>query len=143
MCYDNKKMRRFQLIEHTADTGLIAYGHNLAEAFANAAYGLFSIITELDKVKEIESQEVTVNAEDTESLLFKWLNDLIYTFEVKHYLFKRFDIVEFAKTSLKATCWGEKYDPSRHHIKIGVKSATYHLLEVDEGKNRVQVIFDV
>ena len=40
-------MKRFQLIEHTADTGLIAYGHNLAEAFANAGYGLFSIITEL------------------------------------------------------------------------------------------------
>lgn len=136
-------MRRFQLIEHTADTGLIAYGHSLAEAFANAAYGLFSIINELDKVKEIESQEVTINAEDAESLLFKWLNDLIYIFEVRHYLFRRFDITQFTGTSLKAKCWGEKYDPSRHHIKIGVKSATYHMLEVDEGKNRVQVIFDV
>ena len=43
-------MRRFQLIEHTADTGLVAHGESLAEAFANAAYGLFSIIAELDKL---------------------------------------------------------------------------------------------
>jgi len=136
-------MRRFQLIEHTADTGLIAYGNSLAEAFANAAYGLFSIIAELKKVREVESQPVTVSAEDIESLLFNWLNDLIYIFDVEHYLLKRFDISEFTETNLKATCWGERYDPSRHQLKLGVKSATYHMLKVDGGKNRVQVIFDV
>ena len=73
-------MERFQLIEHTADTGLIAYGNNLAEAFANAAYGLFSIITELNKVRGMKSQPVAVSAEDVESLLFEWLNTLIYIF---------------------------------------------------------------
>jgi len=44
---------------------------------------------------------------------------------------------------LKATCYGEKYDPSRHHLKTGVKSATYHMLKVDKENNQVQVIFDV
>ena len=136
-------MKRFQLIEHTADTGLIAYGNNLAEAFANAAYGLFSIIAELNKVREVESQSVAVSAEDAEGLLFDWMNHLIYIFDVERLLFKRFDVTEFSKRSLKATCWGEKYDPSRHQLKLGVKSATYHMLKVDGEKNRVQVIFDV
>lgn len=136
-------MRRFRLIEHTADTGLVAYGHSLAEAFANAAYGLFSIIAELRKVREVESLPVAVSAEDAESLLFEWLNNLIYVFDVEHLLCKRFDITEFTQHSLKAVCWGERYDPSRHRLKIGVKSATYHMLEVDGEKNRVQVIFDV
>ena len=136
-------MKRFQLIEHTADTGLIAYGNSLAEAFANTAYGLFSIITELNKVREVESQVVTVSAEDAESLLFNWINHLIYIFEVEHLLFKRFDIAEFAANNLKATCWGEKYAPSRHRLKTGVKSATYHMLEVDGERNRVRVILDV
>ena len=44
-------MKKFELIEHTADVGLVAYGKTLAEAFANAAYGLFSIIAELDTVR--------------------------------------------------------------------------------------------
>lgn len=136
-------MRRFRLIEHTADTGLVAYGHSLAEAFANAAYGLFSIIAELRKVREVESLPVAVSAEDAESLLFEWLNNLIYVFDVEHLLCKRFDITEFTQHSLKAVCWGERYDPSRHRLKTGVKSATYHMLEVDGEKNRVQVIFDV
>ena len=136
-------MKRFQLIEHTADTGLIAYGHSLAEAFANAGYGLFSIIAELGRVRERESRPVVVSAEDTEGLLFEWLNNLIYVFEVEHLLCKRFDISEFTERSLKAICWGERYDSSRHQLKLGVKSATYHMLKVDVENNTVQVILDV
>ena len=123
--------------------GLVAYGKSLAEDFANAAYGLFSLIAEPNKVKEKESRKVTVQAQDTESLLFNWINELIYIFEVECLLFKSFDITEFTGQSLEATCWGEKYDPSRHQLKTGVKSATYHMLKVDGEKNRVQVIFDV
>lgn len=134
-------MKRFQLIEHTADTGLIAYGNNLAEAFANAAYGLFSIIVEINKVRKVESRPVAVSAEDAEGLLFDWMNHLIYIFDVERLLFKRFDITEFTERNLKATCWGERYDPSRHQLKLGVKSATYHMLKVE--KDRVQIIFDV
>jgi len=136
-------MKRFQLIEHTADTGLVAYGGSLAEAFANAAYGLFSIITEVNKVREVESLSVTVNAEDTESLLFNWLNHLIYIFDVEHLLLKRFDITDITEQNLKAVCRGEKYDPARHQLKTGVKSATYHMLKADSDQNEVQVIFDV
>jgi len=136
-------VRRFRLIEHTADMGLVAYGKSLAEAFANAAYGLFSLIVEPNKVKEKESRKVTVQAQDAEGLLFNWINELIYIFEVERLLFKSFDITEFTGQSLEATCWGEKYDPSRHQLKTGVKSATYHMLKVDGEKNRVQVIFDV
>ena len=136
-------MKRFRLIEHTADTGLVAYGHSLAEAFANAAYGLFSIITELNRVRGVKSRPVAVTAGDVEELLFNWMNELIYVFEVEHLLFKRFDISELTEHTLKATGWGETYDASRHQLKLGVKSATYHMLEVNEEKNRVQVIFDV
>ncbi|MFH0914152.1 MAG: archease [Chloroflexota bacterium] len=136
-------MRRFRLIEHTADIGLVAYGKSLPEAFANAAYGLFSIMTEPGKVREVVSREVVVSAPDLEGLLFEWLNSLLYLFDVEHLLFKRFDIKELSEQSLKAICWGEKYDPARHELKLGVKSATYHQLKVDRKKNQAQVIFDV
>jgi len=58
-------------------------------------------------------------------------------------LLKRFDIERFDGSILTAICYGEKYDPSRHRLKTGVKSATYHLLKVDREKNQVQVILDV
>ncbi len=136
-------MQRFELIEHTADTGLQAYGQDLPEAFANAAYGMFSIIAELDSVKEAETRMIEVKEDGLEALLFEWLNTLLYYFDVATLLFKRFEITEFAENHLVARCCGEKYDASRHRLKTGIKSATYHMLEVDEKNNTVQVIFDV
>jgi SHS2 domain-containing protein len=136
-------MKRFELIEHTADMGLAAYGKSLEEAFTNAAYGMFSIIAELDEVREVETRRVEIKEDGLENLLFEWLNSLLYYFDVDMLLFKRFDIAEFGEGRLVAECRGEKYDSSRHHLKTGVKSATYHMLEVDRQKKRVQVIFDV
>lgn len=136
-------MPKFKLIEHTADIGLTAYGRTLAEAFANAAYGMFSIMAELRNVKEKESREVELNDAETETLFFDWLNSLLYFLDVETLLFKRFDVKLFDGNSLKATCYGEKYDPARHQLKLGVKSATYHMLKVDKDKKQVRVIFDV
>lgn len=136
-------MRSFELIEHTADTGLVAYGETLAEAYANAAFGMFSIIADLDNVREKESRYVAVSGPDMEGLLFEWLNELIYIFDVDAILFRRFDISEFGEGRLEAACYGERYDPSRHHLKTEVKSATYHMMEVDAEKKTVRIIFDV
>jgi len=135
--------RRFRSIAHTADTGLIAYGNDLPEAFANAAYGMFSIIADLRAVKETEARVVEVTGTDTESLLFEWLNRLLYFFDVEMLLLKRFDITKFDGKMLRARCYGEKFDSSRHKIKTGVKSATYYQLQVDKAKNKVRVIFDI
>ena len=136
-------MKRFKLIEHTADIGLIAYGSTLAEAFGNAAYGMFSIIAELDRVKESQSRQLEVSDTDLEGLLFEWLNRLLYYFDVEMLLFKRFEINILSENQLKAICYGERYDPSRHQLKTGIKSATYHMLKVDRQKNEVQVILDI
>ena len=136
-------MKRFELIEHTADMGLAAYGKDLAEAFANAAYGMFSIIAELDNVREIESRRIEIKEDDGESVLFEWLNTLLYYFDVETLIFKKFNIIEFGEGNLKADCYGEKYDTKRHHLKTGIKSATYYMMKVDREKKRVQVIFDV
>ena len=136
-------MKKYELIEHTADIGLKACGETLAVAFANAAQGMFSIMAELDGVREAETRRVVVMADDIEGLLFEWLNSLLYYFDVEMLLFKRFDIIEFEDKKLTALCYGEKYDSSRHSLRTGVKAATYHQLEVDREKNCVQVIFDV
>lgn len=136
-------MHKYRLIEHTADMGLVAQGDSLPEAFANAAYGLFSIITDLRKVRQTEYRLVKLEEVDLEALLFEWLNHLIYLFDVETLLFKKFVITYFDDRKLKARCYGEKYDPSRHQLKIGVKAATYHMMEVDKQHNSVRVIFDV
>jgi SHS2 domain-containing protein len=136
-------MDKFELIEHTADIGLKACGETLAAAFANAALGMFSIIIETESVIETTSRRIDVVADDVEGLIFDWLNSLLYYFDVETLLFRRFEIIEFEDNHLVAVCYGEPFDSSRHSLKIGVKSATYHHLEVDRERNCVRVIFDV
>ena len=136
-------MKRYRLIEHTADIGLIAYGVSLTEAFGNAAYGMFSIIAGLRTVREVKSRQVELKGKDMEALLFDWLNILLYFFDTDTLLLRRFDISELTENRLKATCYGERYNPSRHRLKIGIKSATYHMLNIDREKNQVRVIFDI
>ncbi|MBM2825656.1 MAG: hypothetical protein HW402_1320, partial [Dehalococcoidales bacterium] len=127
-----------------ADVGIIAYGVDMKQAFANAAKALFSLITELDDVEESIYRDIEVTAPDQESLLVEWLNELIYRFDTEQILFKKFDIDQFEPNHLKARSYGEKVDTSKHTLKVGVKAATYHMLKVD-GKNgsRVQVLFDI
>jgi len=134
----------FEILDHTADVGIIAYGADLKQAFANAARALFSLITELDDVEEVLCRDIELTASDEESLLVGWLNELVYRFDTEGVLFKRFDIIQLDETYLKAKGYGEKVDSSKHSLKTGVKGATYHMLKVDKTDGfRVQVLFDI
>ena len=136
--------KEFEILNHTADVGIIAYGNDTSEAFANAAKGLFSLITELDDVAEIEYRDIELTAPDQESLLVGWLNELIYLFDAEQMLFKRFDIAQLSQTHLKARSYGHKVDSSKHKLKMGVKAATYHMLKIEKTNgSKVQVLFDI
>ncbi|MBI4297968.1 MAG: archease [Chloroflexi bacterium] len=137
-------MPRFKVLEHTADAGIEAEGRDLAQAFANVAYGMFSLIADLKGVANAESREVEVEAPDREALLVRWLNELLYIFDTEHLLLRRFRIREMSSGHLVATVSGEKANPSRHRLKTAIKAATYHDLLVEEGDGaRVQVILDL
>ena len=134
----------FKIVAHTADVGIIAYGVNINQAFANAARALFSLITELDDVEEFLHRDIELTAPDEESLLVEWLNELIYLFDTENIVFKRFDVTKLNNRQLKARSYGEKVDSSKHRLKTGVKAATYHMLKVDKDNGyRIQVLFDI
>jgi len=136
--------KEFEILDHTADVGIIAYGTDLKQAFANAAKGLFSLITGLGDVDEALHRDIELTAADEESLLVDWLNELVYYFDAEGILFKRFDITELNNRHLKARGYGEKADSAKHELKMGVKAATYHMLKIEKNNGyRVQVLFDI
>ena len=136
--------REFEIIDHTADLGIRAYGADMKGAFANAARALFRLVAELDDVKEVLHRDTKITATDEESLLVEWLNELIYLFDAEHIIFKRFDITQLNSTQLKARSYGEKVKRSKHKLKTGVKAATYHMLKIDKDDGcKVQVLFDI
>jgi SHS2 domain-containing protein len=135
----------FEIIDHTADVAIAAYGANLKKAFANAALGMFSIMTDIKKVNETAVRDVEVKADEMKVLLVSWLNELLFICEVEKILFKRFNISELSETRIVAKCYGEKIDPKRHRIKTEIKAATYHMTQIEEKRDgvRLQVLFDI
>lgn len=137
--------KKYEFINHTADVGIKVWGKSLKSLFENAAYAMFDILTELDKVKEISLIKVKIGSGEPEELLADWLRNLLYQFNGEGYLLREFNIEEISKKGLKAKVAGEKLDLSRHSLKTEIKAVTYHALEVKKtGQGwEAQVIFDI
>lgn len=137
-------MSGFFVLDHTADTGIVATGKNLREAFENAAAGLFNIICEIDSLRIKKSFKIKLEGENLDELLIRWLNQLLFLHETEKVVLGHFKILELTEKKLVATVEGESIDLNRHNIKTYVKAATYHDLVVESGEPaKVQVIFDV
>jgi len=137
--------KRFEFLEHTADAYIAAYGESLEEAFENAALATFEVMTDIKKIKPKIEETVEVEAHDESALLYNWLEEFLIRFETTGNLYSRFKVLNIEETpsglKLKAKAWGEPYDPERHPSKVGIKSVTYHRMEIAKKPKAVTVRF--
>ena len=136
-------MKHYELIEHTADVGIKAYGKNISEAFENAAKGMFDIITDNSKIESVGQYDIELEAPDLEQLLVDWLSELLFLNSAKNLVFGSFK-VKIDKNHLSAQVFGEEYNKSKHKMGVEIKAVTYHILEVgDKEPYYAQVLFDI
>ncbi len=121
-----------EVFEHTADIGLRVRAAELNELFTEAARGLFGLIIEnLSDVKPAQTEQIHVEGNQREYLLFDWLNELLYRFDSRHLVCSEFKVTVTA-TGLDAEIRGEPLDPNRHVLDHEVKAITYHDLKVEQ-----------
>jgi SHS2 domain-containing protein len=136
---------KFEFLEHTADILIAAHGQNTQEAFENAALAMFEVMTDTTKVSPTQEETIEVEAEDEYALLYSWLEALLVKFEVNGMLFSKFQITSLAENDegfkLKATTWGEKFQPEKHPQKVAVKAVTYHRMEIIKEHDKVTLEF--
>jgi len=132
-------------VDHTADEGIIVRAESIRELLARAAWGMFSILTEMDLVRPLEETAVEIKAWDREELMVRWLSQLNFLHCTRHVVFCRFDVQEPDARHVAASVWGEPIDPARHVIHTEIKAVTFHGLEVvrDGPGWRARVLFDV
>jgi len=141
-------MKEFEILEHTADIGIAAYGKTKREVFINAAKGMFEIIAGENKtLKENFCDKIKLEADNLEGLLFAWLNELLYISETKLVVLNKFEIKDLSNNKIEAEVGGAKINPPSVKIEKEIKAVTYHRLEIikDEknGLWSAQVIFDI
>ncbi|MGQ9583484.1 MAG: archease [Thermoplasmatota archaeon] len=139
--------KRFELLEHTADVGIQAYGATVAQVFENAALGMFSVVTDPDDVAPIQDFTVEAQAEDLKELLHEWLSRLLVISQLHGILFSSFRVelrrAEGGGVALRGWALGEGADPSRHIYKTEIKAVTRHMLELRENPPGARVLFDI
>ncbi|UCH57176.1 MAG: archease [Candidatus Bathyarchaeota archaeon] len=115
----------------TADLMIEAWGKTLARAFANAALAMFNAMTPLEGIEGRESRAVEVEGDDIESLLFNFLDELLYVHETELIVFSGLEVkLNEEDLKLRAVCRGEHFDLDRHPQGIAIKAVTFHMMEI-------------
>lgn len=162
---DNKK---FEYLPHTADAKFRAYGRTLEEAVANAALAMVSLMWDYEKVEARVKEEVEIKARNFESLMVRFLTEILYLFEVRGFLLARVEEIrvevpgeqeksegEIEKKmagsfpsegdfGLRAILAGDHYS-DKYEIISEVKAATYNDFALQKGPDgySLQMVVDM
>lgn len=121
--------RGFDHLDHTADVLIEARGRSLSEALEAAALATYEVMTDTSKVEARERVEIEVEGMDLQSLLYRWIEELIAVTDSRRLVFSRFSVrrIEVSQDSIRlvAEAFGEEFDPARHVSRTVVKAMTY------------------
>ena len=122
-------MKRFEEIPHTADWSFRAFGADLPELYANAAFALFAMQGARAQQDTRENERtVTVAAIDYESLLVNWLTELLWLQESHHEVYKRYQIDTLTQTELRARVFSQPLAT----IDKAIKAVTFHNIKIEQ-----------
>ena len=130
-------MKKFEYFDVTADIGFYAFGNTLNESFENAGLAIFNIISNTNNISPEKSIEFEITSEDMVSLLYDYLEELLFYHEVEFMLFSEFDIeIEEIDNNykLKAIIKGESINWDKHERDCEIKAVTFHQMEVNVGE---------
>jgi SHS2 domain-containing protein len=133
-------MTPYEELPHTADVRLRVIGDTLADLFAQAAEGMYSLMNWQGAGGEALVETLALQASDTETLLVDWLSELLYRSEVSEAVYTHFD-VQAEGSGLRASVRGLRGGAP---VKI-IKAVTYHDLRItvrDDGVFEATITFD-
>lgn len=139
---------RYRFLKHTADAKFQAFGKNLEEAFSNAATAMFEVIIKTGKIEKKITKKIEVKAKDKESLLYKWLEEMLFLLDTEFFMLNSVQKIRIKKEKetyiLQAEILGDTFK-EKYERHGAVKAVTYNEMFVKEGKRKatVQVVLDI
>ena len=137
--------KKYRITPRQSDLAVKVLGNSQADLFANSAFALFDVMTDVEKVAIKDRMPLEVEGADRDDLMVNWMRELLYLYQGSGYLLKEFHIREAKDTSVKAEVFGEKIDPDRHEIKKEILAVAYHQSRMQKTGDQwtAQVIFEI
>ncbi len=136
-------LKKFEFLEHTADVKFRVRGKSLNDIFSNCALAVSHIISRGKKIKAVKRKTFTVCGKDYESLLYNFIDELIYLLDAENFVVSNVD-VKILDGKLNAVVYGD--DSSHYKDLDSIKAATYAEMYVKQLKDKTweaQVVVDV
>jgi len=134
---------KYKFLEHTADIKFQSFGNSVEEVFENSALAMFNSMSD-EKVKEKKSFKINVKGKDFESLLYNFLEELLFLFDSENFFMSKVKNIKITKDfKLEGEVVGD--DAKNYEIHIDIKAITYNEMFVKKEGNKfiVQVVMDV
>jgi SHS2 domain-containing protein len=140
-----ENQKKYRLMTRQSELAVKVVGNSQADLFANSAFALFDVMTDVEKIEIKERLPLEVEGADRDDLLVNWMRELLYLYQGSGYLLREFQVREVKDTLVKADVCGEKIDPDRHEIKKEVAAVAYHQSRIQKTGNQwtAQLIFEV
>lgn len=131
---------------------LHSWGDSLKEAFEQCGIAMFGYMTEIETVEIKDTAEIEAEGHDMESLLFHFLDELLFLFSAEPFLIcSKLEITEFItegeEYKIKCKCYGEEFQIGKHPQGTEVKAITYSAMQIinepSENKFELFVIIDI
>ncbi len=138
---------KFEFLEHTGDVKFMAYGKDLNEIFENCALAVSSVFSRNGEINETGKKEFVVSESNYESLLYQFIEELIYLFDVDAFVVSRTEVKienKDGKITANVVVYGD--NTSNYKDLDAIKSPTYAEMYVKQLKNKTwecQVVMDV
>jgi len=140
----------FKFLDHTADVYVRAYSKTLEGAFEQVAYSLMTTISpNLNLIFPKIEKFIEIISEDKEALLFDFLSEFLFIFDVEELVFSSVKVKIIKKKNdnykLEAIVKGEKFNIEKHEIGTEVKAITYNMMKIEEKNSNIEidVVFDI
>ncbi|MFA6073095.1 MAG: archease [Candidatus Woesearchaeota archaeon] len=139
----------YEFLEHTADVKFKAYGATFENALKNAVKATIDVMTDVTKIKATSRKKILVNANTKESLIYDFLEEIIYLIDTEGFLPCNVTNLEIITTNpnykfiLTAELEGDF--AKNYDVHTYIKAVTYNDMEIIETKNQVtiQVVHDI
>jgi SHS2 domain-containing protein len=125
-------MGAFEILEHTADVGLRAFGASPEEVFESATEALATIVGAWQPGAGHERETIAVEpAPDLEAALVDWLSEVLYLQDRRDAVIGGVEVRRASATGTDGVVmWGPRGDEVLQGT--AVKAITYHQLRVEQ-----------
>jgi len=135
----------YQIIDHTADLGIIVKGVDEKALFITAAQAMTDLMVTGDVVRKTVIKDVSLQGDDFPDLMVKWLGEILYLFNGEKLVMHSIEIKSISPVMLQSTLTLSTFEPKHHEVKREIKAVTYHQIFVGKVNDgwQARIIFDI